>query len=68
MRIEVDQDTCVGSGQCVLTAPDVFDQRDDDAIVELLDPTPPAPQWQATRNAAAGCPAAAITVRDDARS
>ncbi|TQM11730.1 ferredoxin [Pseudonocardia kunmingensis] len=68
MEIEVDQDTCVGSGQCVLTAPDVFDQRDDDAIVELLDPAPPAPSRQAARNAAAGCPAAAITVRDDARS
>jgi ferredoxin len=49
----------------VLTAPDVFDQRDEDAIVELLDETPPREQWQATRNAAAGCPAAAIAVRHD---
>ncbi|MEN3298411.1 ferredoxin [Pseudonocardia sp.] len=65
MKVEVDQEGCVGSGQCVLTAPDVFDQRDEDAIVELLDETPPREQWQATRNAAAGCPAAAITVRDD---
>jgi ferredoxin len=66
MRIEVDQDSCVGSGQCVLTAPDVFDQRDDDAIVELVDGAPPPERWQAARNAAAGCPAAAIAVRDDA--
>jgi ferredoxin len=68
MKVEVDQEACVGSGQCVLTAPDVFDQRDEDAIVELLDATPPREQWQATRNAAAGCPAAAIAVRDDEKS
>ena len=64
MKVEVDQQACVGSGQCLLTAPDVFDQRDEDAIVELLDPEPPADRYPAVRHAAAGCPAAAITVRD----
>ena len=65
MRVEADQHLCVGSGQCVLTAPEVFDQRDEDAIVELLDDHPPAEQGDAVRNAAAGCPAAAITVHDE---
>ena len=65
MKVEVDQDACVGSGQCLLTAPEVFDQRDEDAIVELLDPTPPEEQAPAVRHAAAGCPAAAITVHED---
>lgn len=65
MRIEADQELCVGSGQCVLTAPDVFDQRDSDALVELLDERPPPEQADAVRNAAAGCPAAAITVHED---
>lgn len=64
MKVEVDQDVCVGSGQCLLTAPDVFDQRDEDAIVELLDAEPPAEQHQVVRHAAAGCPAAAITVHE----
>ncbi|MBP2366683.1 ferredoxin [Pseudonocardia parietis] len=64
MKVEVDQDVCVGSGQCLLTAPDVFDQRDADAIVELLDAEPPAAQHQVVRHAAAGCPAAAITVHE----
>ena len=67
MKVQVDQERCVGSGQCLLTAPAVFDQRDEDAIVELLDPAPPAEQWAATRNAAAGCPATAITVHEDDR-
>lgn len=67
MKVEADRHRCVGSGQCVLTAPDVFDQRDSDAIVELLDDHPTDAQATAVRNAAAGCPAAAITVHDEER-
>lgn len=45
--------------------PDVFDQRDEDATVELLTDTPPDGREQAVRHAAAGCPASAITVVED---
>jgi ferredoxin len=62
MRVTVDQDKCVASGQCVLSAADVFDQRDEDAVVVLLDPDPPADRADAVRRAAALCPAGAITV------
>lgn len=65
MRIVVDQDACVGSGQCLFAAPEVFDQRDSDAIVELLDDSPPAALHDDVRSAAAGCPAGAITVLED---
>ena len=41
MKVKVDQARCVASGNCVLTAPEVFDQRDEDGIVVLLDPSPP---------------------------
>ena len=47
-------------GQCVLLAPDVFDQRDEDGMVVLLDDTPPAELHDAVRESAAVCPAAAI--------
>ena len=40
MKVTVDQDKCVSSGQCVLNAGDVFDQRDDDGVVVLLDDSP----------------------------
>ncbi|OLT18656.1 ferredoxin [Pseudonocardia sp. CNS-139] len=62
MRVTIDQDKCVGAGQCVFAAPDVFDQRDDDGVVVLLDEEPPAEQWEATREAAHVCPALAILV------
>ena len=41
MEINVDRDRCVGAGQCVLSAPDVFDQ-DDEGLVTVLDPAPAA--------------------------
>ncbi|QMU71407.1 ferredoxin [Streptacidiphilus sp. P02-A3a] len=60
MRVTVDQEKCVGSGQCVLSAEKVFDQRDEDGIVVLLDPEPPADQHDDVRQAAIVCPAMAI--------
>jgi ferredoxin len=64
MKVFIDQDKCVASGQCVLTAPDVFDQRDEDGIVVLLNPDPPADRADDVRQAAAVCPALAITVEE----
>jgi ferredoxin len=64
MKVTVDQSKCVASGQCVLTAPDVFDQRDEDGIVVLLHPSPPTELAENVKQAAALCPALAITVQD----
>ncbi|UIX29252.1 ferredoxin [Streptomyces sp. GQFP] len=62
MQITIDEEKCCGAGQCVLVAPDVFDQRDEDGVVVLLDAAPPADQLDTVREAAAVCPAAAIEV------
>lgn len=35
MKVSIDQDKCVASGQCVIAAAEVFDQRDEDGIVVL---------------------------------
>ncbi|RCV47578.1 ferredoxin [Marinitenerispora sediminis] len=66
MRVSVDEDKCCGAGQCVLIAPEVFDQREDDGIVVLLDAEPPAEHHAAVRESADVCPAAAITL-DESR-
>ena len=60
MRVVIDQDKCVGAGQCVLLAPDVFDQRDSDGVVVLLQEFPPASLHADVRQAAQVCPALAI--------
>ncbi|GEB49323.1 MULTISPECIES: ferredoxin [Streptomyces] len=69
MRITIDQDRCVGAGQCVLVGPDLFDQRDEDGVAFVLTDGPegaaggPGEEHRAAAEEAARvCPAAAITV------
>jgi ferredoxin len=62
MKVFIDQDKCVASGQCVLAAVDVFDQRDEDGIVVLLTKNPPADRADDVRQAVAVCPAQAIWI------
>ncbi|MEQ0558200.1 ferredoxin [Amycolatopsis sp. NEAU-NG30] len=66
MKVTVDEDKCCGAGTCVLLAPDVFDQRDEDGIVVLLDESPGAELHKIVREAASVCPGVAITVSEDA--
>ena len=64
MKVTVDQDKCVSSGQCVLNASALFDQRDEDGVVVLLEPAPGPEQTDNARRAAAACPALAIEIQD----
>ena len=64
LKVKVDQDKCVGAGQCVFAAPEVFDQREDDGIVELLDATPDDALAAKVKKAARLCPAKAIEVEE----
>ncbi|WP_099023791.1 ferredoxin [Mycolicibacterium palauense] len=64
MKVTVDQAKCVSAGNCVAHAPDVFDQDEDDGSVVLLDDSPPADRAEAVREAAAACPAMAISIEE----
>ncbi|MEV4921011.1 ferredoxin [Streptomyces tirandamycinicus] len=64
MRITVDHESCVGAGQCVLSAPEIFDQ-DDDGIVTLLTAAPGTADRDVVFDAADLCPGRAITVHEE---
>ncbi|AXB47912.1 ferredoxin [Amycolatopsis albispora] len=64
MKITVDEDKCCGAGSCVLAAPEVFDQRDEDGVVLLLEAEPAEHLRPAVREAANVCPAAAISLSE----
>lgn len=65
MKIEIDEEKCTAAGQCVLAAPNVFDQRDSDGVVIVLDERPPESERVAVDDAIIRCPAAAIWLTDE---
>jgi ferredoxin len=66
MKIQVDRDRCRGAGQCALTAPELFDQSDDDGTVVVLDKEPPPDLQERARRAAALCPNSVISLLEEA--
>jgi ferredoxin len=62
IRIDIDRDACMGSGNCVFAAPGVF-ELDDDSVARVVNPDA-APE-EAVLTAARQCPTHAITVRRD---
>lgn len=60
LRVAVDRDRCCGAGNCVLTAPEVFDQDDADGLVLLRDPAPREALRERVQRAVDLCPTDAI--------
>jgi ferredoxin len=63
-RVRIDESRCIGAGRCVAQAPDLFDQREDDGIVVLLQDSPDASLYDRAVRAAAQCPARVIEIGD----
>ncbi len=59
LRIVIDRDRCVGSGNCLYWAPGTFDLGDD-GISVVVDPA--GDDEERIRVAAEGCPTRAITI------
>nr|WP_225831515.1 ferredoxin [Streptomyces sp. NK08204] len=66
MRVTVDHERCCGSGMCALSAPEIFDQRDTDGRVVLLEQLVPPGSNELVRIASDNCPCRAISVTDTA--
>lgn len=65
MKVLIDRARCVGAGQCVRVAPEVFDQDEQDGLVLLIAATPVADFAALVRRAALLCPAQAIRIEGD---
>lgn len=64
MRIVVDSTRCTGAGQCLLTAPAIFD-RDEDAQVTQVTASPDdCAMGFSVQQAIVRCPSGAITLAE----
>ena len=61
MKVDVDRGLCALTGNCVMTAPNVFRFEGDELV---YDSAPPESEHEATREAAMLCPLQAITVEE----
>ncbi|KAB8192841.1 ferredoxin [Nonomuraea phyllanthi] len=62
MEIKADTTVCIGAGMCALTAPQVFDQSEDEGTVVLLQKVPSQELEEAARRAVTLCPSGAISI------
>ncbi|MFG1923127.1 ferredoxin [Cryptosporangium sp. NPDC048952] len=60
-RVDIDENLCNSYGNCVVAAPEIFD-LDDETNIAVVQPGHPADD-EALREAAADCPARAITLQ-----
>jgi ferredoxin len=66
MKVIVNPVTCIASGNCGLTAPNVFrNPPERGGFVEVIDENPPESEWEAVREAEQLCPSATIYVDED---
>jgi ferredoxin len=63
-KVVVDRAKCVGSGNCVLSAPQLFTQDEDDGLVRLIAPAPGREDMEAAELAVHSCPAQALRIVD----
>ena len=60
MKAKVDTDTCIGCGLCVTTCPEVYEMKDDKAVVMVA--VVPKGSEECCKKGAEDCPVTAITV------
>ncbi|REE98866.1 ferredoxin [Thermomonospora umbrina] len=63
MEVRVDPLACEANGVCAGLAPEVFDLDDDD-VLHIVRPNPPADQADRVRHAVRSCPKAALSFEE----
>lgn len=62
MQILANRGTCIGSGQCVFTYPDAFDQDDDGMVVVLRSEPAAADEISLAEQAVHVCPSRSLSL------
>ena len=65
MRVIAQTQKCIASGTCVLTCPQVFEQRDEDGVVHVMDEHPSLALLARVRQAVELCPALVFRLEDE---
>jgi ferredoxin len=64
MRIELDPNLCQAYGNCLLSAPEVFELTQNDLVVRILQQQPDEPLRAQVEEAVTSCPVQALTLVD----
>ncbi len=65
MRVIAATHKCIASGTCVLTCPQVFGQRDEDGVVQVLAEHPSLDFLKKIKQAIDLCPAQVFSLEDE---
>lgn len=65
MKVTALTNRCIASGACVLACSQVFDQRESDGVVELLQKRPPLELLKQVQQAVAACPSQVFVVENE---
>jgi ferredoxin len=65
MRVVVASYKCIASGTCALTCPEVFDQRNEDGVVRIVNEHPPLALLERVRRAVDLCPSLVFRIEDE---
>lgn len=66
MRVIASTQKCIAGGNCVLACSDVFEQRDSDGTVHVLNQRPSLTLLAKVRQAVELCPAQVFSIEDEA--
>jgi ferredoxin len=65
MELEIVEEKCIGAGLCVVAAPDLVDQREEDGIAFLVEGAEAGEHPGQAHEAVRICPAAAILLKGE---
>lgn len=68
MRVIASTQKCIAGGNCVLACSDVFEQRDSDGTVHILNGRPSLALLEKVRQAVDLCPGQVFTLEDEANA